>query len=183
MTIPDRGIEMSVHLQRIRVTHTTSRQSDAGTDDRVDLRLFIDPHPWTTYPFKGWRSLELDSSRDDRQRGATESYELDLTEGSLGISVSGTTVPRGIAFSGFARVRCAAWFLTINGSDWWQALSYRFEGLFKEMRFIPGTIDAYEVVDLGWLVMSERSSPLDMSTDSSEGVGWHHIIIDGPLPA
>ena len=28
---------MSVHLQRIRVTHTTSRQSDAGTDDRVDL--------------------------------------------------------------------------------------------------------------------------------------------------
>ena len=85
---------MSVHLQRIRVTHTTSRQSDAGTDNRVDLRFFIDPHPWTTYPFKGWRSLQLDLSRDDRQRGATESYELDLTEGSLGISVSGTIVPR-----------------------------------------------------------------------------------------
>ena len=80
-------------------------------------------------------------------------------------------------------MRCAAWFLTISGSDWWQALSYRFEGLFKEMRFIPGTIDTYEVVDLGWLVMSERTSSLDMSTDSSEGVGWHHIILDGPLPA
>jgi len=45
---------MSVHLQKVRVTHTTSTREHAGTDDRVDLRFFIDPNAWSTYPHKGW---------------------------------------------------------------------------------------------------------------------------------
>ena len=174
---------MSVHLQKVRVTHTTSTREHAGTDDRVDLRFFIDPNAWSTYPHKGWRDFKLDSSRDDRQRGAKETYELDLTIGDIGISVSGVIVPRGIAFPSFARVRSAALFLRIKGSDWWQARNYRVEGLFKELRPVPGTIDSFEIVDHGWLVMTERTTVLEMSTDSSEGVTWHHLIIDGPLPA
>ena len=173
---------MSIHLQQMRVTHTTANISDAGTDDRVDLQFFIDPHPRTSYPFRGWRTIKLDSARDDRKRGVTESYPIDFTEGNIGINVSGTNVPRGIAFESFARVRCAAFFLVIRGSDWWRAQNYRVEGHFEEMRFIPGSIDSSEIVDHGWLEMSVRSLPLDMSTDSSEGVAWHHLIIDGALP-
>lgn len=174
---------MSIHLQKMRIIHTTSTTADAGTDSRVDLRFFIDPQGLSTYPHKGWRTIELDSARDDRVRGRTDTYEIDLTEGTIGMALSGTPVPRGIAFPTFARVRCAAFFLKIDGSDWWQAQSYRVEGLFKEMRSVPGTIDSFAVVDRGWLLMSERNDPLDMSTDTSEGVTWHHIIIDGALPA
>jgi hypothetical protein len=173
---------MSIHLQQLQITHTTANVSDAGTDDTVDLRFFIDPHSLMTYPFKGWRTIKLDSSRDDRKRGVTESYSIDLTSGDIGISVSGTSVPRGIAFDSFARVRSAAFFLVIRGSDWWRAQNYRVLGLFKELRFIGGTIDSFEVVDHGLLAMSMRSTPLDMSTDSSEGVTWHHLVIDGALP-
>ena len=174
---------MSVHLQKIRVTHTTSTRNNAGTDDRVDLRIFIDPDALTTFASQGWRDFELDSARDDRQRGATDTYELDLTTGSIGMSWGGTAVPRGIAFPSFASVRSAALFLKTSGSDWWQLQSYRIEGLFKEMPYVPGTIDSFSVTDHGWLVMAERNTPLEMSADSSEGVSWHHVIVDGRLPA
>jgi hypothetical protein len=174
---------MSVHLQKIRVTHTTSTRKDAGTDARVDLRLFIDPNALQTYPNNGWRDFTLDSSRDDRQRGATETYEIDFTTGRIGASVSGVAVPRGVAFPSFMHARAAVMFLKIYGADWWQAQNYRVEGLFQEMRYVAGTIDSFQVVDHGWLLMAERNAPLDMSTDASEGVTWHHVVIDGALPA
>jgi len=174
---------MSIHLQRLRVTHTTATRRYADTDDAVDLRFFIDPHAFTTYPYKGWRAVELDSARNDRQQGQTDTYEIALTEGDIGMSVSGTTVPRGIAFENFAKVRSAVFFLKIRGDDWWVLSSYRLQGLFQELRYVPGTIDSFQVIDHGWLVMAERSSEISMSTDASEGAAWHHIIIDGPLPA
>ena len=89
-----------------------------------------------------------------------------------------TTVSRGIAFPSFAQVRKLLFSLKIGGSDWWQPESYQMEGSFQELRLAPGTINSSEVVDHGWLVMAQQDNPLDMSTDSSEGGTWHHLLID-----
>ena len=165
---------MTVYLQKLRLTHTTANQRYADTDSGVYLDLFIDPSDSSTYPYSGWKSFLLDSSRDDRERGVEETYEIDFTLETTGVSesIGGTIVPNGIRFSNLTDVNTLVAFLRIRGADWWLVKDYKLEGQFKEVAYFPGPI-----VDHEWLTLSLNSYPINLSTDKSEGVSTHHIII------
>jgi hypothetical protein len=133
----------------------------------------------TTFPTKGWNRLNLDHRWDDREQGRTEMYEVDFQEGDIGINISGTNVPRGIAFNDFNHARTASFWLRMKGDDWWKIDHYNLLGYFKELRHVPGTIDSFQTIDHGWLLMARRDGDVDMSTDPSEGKTWHFIDLNG----
>lgn len=124
---------MSIHLQRVRLFATTKDERDAGTDSGVDLWFYATKHSLTTYPTKGWNHQELDHSWDDRERGRTEMYEVDFQGGDLGMSLSGTPVPRGIAFNDLNHARTGMFWLQMKGDDWWKIDHYYLLGYFKEL--------------------------------------------------
>jgi len=170
---------MSVHLQKIRLFATTKDLPDAGTDSGVELWFYVNSNPWTTFPNKGWNRTNLDHPWDDRERGRTEMYEIDFQVGNIGVSVSGTPVPKGIAYSDFTNARTGSFWLKMKGNDWWKIDHYYLLGYFKELRHVPGTIDSFQTIDHGWLLMARRDGDVDMSTDPTEGKTWHLIELNG----
>jgi hypothetical protein len=95
------------------------------------------------------------------------------------IGLNGTTVPCGIAFSDFIHARTGAFWLRMVGENWWRIDHYYLLGYFQELRHIRGTIDTFEVVDHGWLLMARQDGNVSMSTDPLEGAIWHHIELNG----
>jgi hypothetical protein len=172
---------MSIHLQRIRLFATTKDQADAGTDSGVTLWYYINLHVMTTFPTKGWNSQELARPWKDRERGRTDVYEVDFRTGEHELIVSGTTVPRGIAFSDFVHARTGSFWLRMMGEDWWKLDHYYLLGSFQELRHVLGTIDVFETIDHGWLLMARRDGDVEWSTDPLEGATWHHIELNGTL--
>jgi hypothetical protein len=170
---------MSVHLQQIRFFATTKDQPEAGTDSGVEFWFYVNDHSLTTFPTSGWNRQVLDHPWDDREKGRTELYEIDFKAGDTAISLSGTTVPRGIAFNDFTHARTASFTLRMRGDDWWRIDHYYLLGHFKELRHVPGTIDSFETINHGWLLMSRRDADVDMSTDPTEGMAWHFIDLNG----
>lgn len=170
---------MSVHLQKIRYIATTKDQPDAGTDSGVELWFYVNSDPWTTFPTKGWNQQDLDHSWNDRERGRTEMYEVDFQGGDIQLNLSGTPVPKGIGFQDFTHSRTGSFWLRMKGSDWWRIDHYYLIGYFKELRHVPGTIDSFQTIDHGWLLMARRDGDVDMSTDPSEGKTWHFIELNG----
>ena len=169
---------MSVHLQRIRFLTTTKDEKGAGTDDGVDLWYHVNNHLWTTLRPLGWYAEELNHKLNDRERGRTDMYELDFRRG-VGVSVSGTSVPQGIAFNDFTHARTGSFWLRMKGKDWWKLDHYYLLGDFRELRHLPDTIDSFNNIHYGWLMMARREGDVEMSTDPSEGQTWHHIELNG----
>jgi hypothetical protein len=177
---------MSIHLQKMRLYATTKDQNNAGTDDGVDLWMYIDPHSLTTFPLQKpperWLIQKLDHDNyNDRERGRTDSYDVDFQGGDLGMALSGTSVPRGIAFNDWVAARSFPIFLRMKGNDWWRIDSYSLLGYFQELSYVPGTIDSFKVINHYWRLMAQQSEDIDMSTDPSEGTKWHHIQLNGPF--
>ena len=170
---------MSVHLQKIRFFATTKDVKNAGTDSGVEMWYYVKYHPWTTYPNLGWNAKNLNHRWNDRERGRTEMYEIDFQGGNIGKNVSGTPVPKGIAFNDFSHARTATFWLKMKGRDWWKINHYYLMGYFRELRHVPGTIDMFEIKDHGWLLMARRDGDVDMSKDPSEGKTWHLIDLNG----
>ena len=170
---------MSVHLMKTRLLATTKDEPSAGTDSGVELWYWVNSHSWTTFPTKGWNASNLDHSWNDRERGRTEMYEVDFQGGDIGISVSGTTVPRGVAYNDLVQARTGTFWIRMKGDDWWKIDSYFLLGYFKELSHVPGTIDSFSTTDLGWLLMARRDADVNMSTDPGEGKTWHHIELNG----
>ncbi len=170
---------MSVHLQKIRFFATTKDEAYAGTDTGVELWIYVASNSLTTFPTTGWHTQNLDHSWDDRERGRTEMYELDFQEGEFGTSISGTPVPKGIAFSDFTQARTGSVWLRAKGKDWWKIDHYYLLGYFKELSHVSGTIDSFQTIDHEWLLMARRDGDVDMSTDPSEGYAWHSIDLNG----
>ena len=170
---------MSVHLQRMRLFATTRNQACAGTDSGVMLWYYVNSHVLTTFPTKGWNSQALARPWLDRERGHTDVYETDFRSSECELIVSGTTVPRGIAFADFVQSRTGSFWLRMMGQDWWKIEHYYLLGYFQELRHILGTIDAFETIDHGWLLMARRDGDVTMSTDPAEGATWHHIELNG----
>jgi hypothetical protein len=169
---------MSVHLQTVRLFATTENRPNAGSDDGVEFWFHVDPHLLTTYTPAGWNAVTLSHPWDDRERGRTEMYEVSFKAGDVEVAVSGTIVPRGLAFNDFAHARSASFWVRMRGNDWWRIDHYYLVGRFKELEHIPGTIDSFRTIDHGWLLIARREGDVDMSTDPSEGVAWHHIALN-----
>jgi hypothetical protein len=170
---------MSVHLQRIRLFATTKDQAEAGADSGVLLWYYVNSHVLTTFPTKGWNSQELTRPWKDRERGRTEVYEADFRTGERELIVSGTTIPRGIAFPDFVQARTGSFWLRMTGDECWRIAHYYLLGYFQELRHVLGTIDTFETVDYGWLLMARRDGDINMSIDPAEGATWHHIELNG----
>lgn len=154
---------MSIHLQKVRLFVTTSNRSSSGTDSDVFFYFYVPDGSFTTYPDKGWRSVEIDNPGDDRERGDTDLYEVDFTIGDIGVNISGTNVPRGIGYANFVDVHGSSFWLRMGGSDMWRANHYHLLGYFKELRYVPGTIDSFAEHDLGWRLMASRDNDFTMN--------------------
>jgi len=170
---------MSIHLQRVRFFATTKNQKNAGTDSGVDMWYYVNNHPWTTHPDKGWNTKTLNHSWNDRERGRTEMYEIDFRTGEYGMAVSGTTVPKGIAFKDWYEARSFGIWLRMKGDDWWKIDHYYLLGYYQELQYVEGTIDSFRTLNHDWLLMARRDDDVELSTDPSEGKTWHQIILNG----
>jgi hypothetical protein len=169
---------MSIHLQKIRLIITTKDEPYAGTDSEVELRFYVNHHSRTTFPTKGWHKFKLDNPWNDRERGRTDMYEIDFEEEV--IEGADPTAPRGIAFNNFEAAHSANFRLKIKGNDWWKIDQYTLLGYFLETKPIPASgAGEEEVIDHGWRLMAQRDDDLEMSTDESEGVASHSIVLNG----
>jgi hypothetical protein len=172
---------MSVHLQRVRFSVRTKNQFLAGTNSTVRLWFEVDEtqnHPEFD---QGLNSIDLDHPyHDDFQRGASDSYELDLgASSSSGRSRGGVPVPNGLEFASLDEARTLRFHLEIGGKDRWIFDRYALGGYFKEMRLVEGTKDEYEIIDLGWVEMARQTGDVSMSTDTNEGVPAYDIELNG----
>ena len=169
---------MSVHLQKTRLYTTTKNQKDAGTDAAIEFG-FDAPSQLTTYPTPGWNWQALDHPWDDFEEGRSDAYEVDYQGGNRGMSVSGTPVPRGLGFANWQEARKAKFKLRTKGNDWLRLDHYAMLGYFRELRHVPGTIDSFDTIDHGWLLMSWRDRDIDLSTDPREGTRTHSFKLNG----
>jgi hypothetical protein len=171
---------MPLYLQRLRFSVRTMEHRLAGTNSKVELHYVIDAshnHP-TLEPDE--YCLHLDHPfHDDFKRGAIDSYEIDLAEGSSMRAENGVAVPNGLYLADWNAARKLVFHLTIDGGDRWDLDRYILAGDFKELR--PGADDSAppEVVDLGWIEMARHEGKLSMSTNPDEGVAEIPIALDG----
>lgn len=88
-------------------------------------------------------------------------------------------MPRGIAFSDFVHARTGSFWLRMMGYERWKIAHYYLLGYFQELRHVLGTVDRFETIDQGWLLMARRDGDINMSADPAEGATWHHIELNG----
>jgi hypothetical protein len=172
---------LSVHLQTIRLYTTTENLPHADTDTGIELWYFITTTRVVNGVVRvrhGWKSWALDNPWDDRERGQTDMYEIDLADLSDVEQIwAGQPMPQGVPFHTLESVRLAPFYLKAMGRDWWLAGDHALYGRFVELiETAPGG-----VVDLGWRHLAQPSHELAMSEDLTEGSGWHQIVINGTL--
>jgi hypothetical protein len=153
---------MSKWLDKVRLVVTTKDVANAGTDDRVDLEYFLDNE---------WKAERLNHAWDDRERGRTEMYEVDIEPPALGTSID----PPGHEIGNWSDVKQTRFRLRIRGNDAWLIDSYFLLGHFYDSVSHPAK-------DLGWHLMAYRDDDVWMSTDNTEGRELFDIEINGPLP-
>ena len=169
-------------LQRVRLFLTTANAPNAGTDSGVRLHYFASTarlaEDSTQIRHRDrWHHWDLDNPWDDRERGRTDSYEIDLTGFSdLGSIVGGIPIPNGVGFPTMEEVRRRPFYVEIRADDWWQMDGYVLYGHFKH---IPSPLT--HIDDLGWVEMARLETDTDLSSDDSEGSRWHQILINGSL--
>lgn len=148
-------------VRRILWTFHTSNRRHSGTDSPVSIDILRDGRRLSYI----WQEPG-NTARLDRGEVATYSWTFPNLSG-VGVAVSGQAVPYTEKFAnGFAgHLQCV---LKIWGDDLWRVgdiESYVVEG---QMRFTPGTIDAWQWVETPHRVNFAGEDVL--STDRSEGV-------------
>jgi hypothetical protein len=183
---------MSIHLQRVRLSVTTGKGKNDGTDDAVFLDFNVRPHPLSSYGSTGWQRENLDTPDNDRERGRTDVYNLNFTSVAddqdvivgVGASVYTTfSIPEGIAFDSFEKVRDMPFFLILNGDDFWKLASYNLMGHFMESWTPPNAIDSNVIYDHGWLLLTAHDVSIGLSQDPDEAPrSFLPLIIDAAFP-
>ncbi len=167
---------MSIHLERVRLFVTTGEK--VNSDIALDLKIcfYVDCHCLTTFPIKGWNKKRLTHPWE----GRTEIYEIEFQErGGITKNLGGTPVPFGIAFDDFVHVRTASFWLRMKRDKTLKIEHYYLLGNFVEMLQVPGTIDSFQSLHHGWLLMARRGDDVDMSLDPQGNAIWHHIELNG----
>ena len=175
---------MSVHIQRIRLYTRTKDERNAGTDDHVHLDWRMPNHMWSTYEKAiggSTPTFRLDNPWDDRERGRTDMFEIDLQRGTEDIIVNGTTVPRGVAFHSWSHAKGTSISLQALGNDLWRMDHYLLFGDFEELRVAPGTTDQLQRVDHGWLLMAFHEGDVNLSKNPDEGLQFYPLNLNGPF--
>lgn len=171
---------MPLYLQRLRVSVRTKNQRFAGTNSSAKLWYTIDDDHRHPILEPGDYSLALDHPfHDDFQRGAIDSYELNLAEGSSGIQKDGVAIPNGLTLRDFDHARQMKFRLVIEGSDLWTFDRLTLAGYFKELKPSPENSGDSEVHDLGWLEMGRLNQENAMSTNPTEGTAELPIELNG----
>lgn len=148
-------------VTRISWTIKTSDTRHSGTDSPVTIRIFRDGARIL------WANVEPGhTSRLDRGELKTYFWEF-RNPSNIGVAISGKAVPYTEDFLDGVEghLRC---MFEIHGDDLWRVLDISSVVLTGEMRFIPGTIDAWDWVQTPKTFNFPGSDIL--STDSGEGV-------------
>ena len=157
---------MSKWLDKVRLVVTTKDIANAGTDDRIDLEYFLDNE---------WKSERLNHAWDDRERGRTEMYEVEIEPPDL----VNSTDPPGYPLDNWSDVKQTRFRLRTHGNDAWLIDCYFLLGHF----YGAGATLTQPKEDLGWHLMAYTDGDVWMSTDNSEGRELLDIEINGPLPS
>jgi hypothetical protein len=148
-------------VTRIYWTIKTSGAAWSGTDDLVTIRIFRDGYRLLLANVEPGNTTRLD-------QGELRTYYWEFKNPSnIGVAVSGKTVPytEDFPYDVEGHLQC---MFEIYGDDLWRVLDISSVVLTGEMKFIPGTIDAWD-----WVQTPKNFYfPGDdiLSTDPSEGV-------------
>lgn len=177
---------MSIVLQEFRLFITTEYGRNDGTDDSVFLDFNIKANNLSSYPYTGWKRIDLNNSGDDREPGNTDLYDVKFypvsaSNGGITVEIaidSSTTVhiPPGIAFDGFEDLRGMPFFLILGGNDKWRIKHYFLMGHIVETWVPPNAIDSNKTYDHGWILMASNDTSFCLSGDPSEAPSPFHVI-------
>ena len=185
-----------VILQNIRFFVTTSDERKAGTDSKVVLEYWIQPHSYSSHSARGWQRTSLTTRYNARERAQTDLYEiyfrplpippctgicLDPTDSSTTFGAGPPS--QGIAFDTFTAVRNMPFRLVIEGKDWWKVDHWHMFGHFvidhPERIVIEGGVSKTHI---GWLHMGANDRDVGLSTDPKEAHLPFHPILLSMLP-
>lgn len=149
-----------MNVRRIEWTFHTSNTQYSGTDSPVSVDIYRDG----TRLAYIWQEPG-NTSRLNRGEVGTYWWTFQNLSG-IGVAVSGQAVPYTEAFpngyAGHLKVVIKIW-----GDDLWRVGTIESSVVEGKMKFIPGTIDAWEWVETPHKVTFPGEDVL--STDSSEG--------------
>jgi hypothetical protein len=148
------------HVTRIDWTVQTGSQWWSGTDTAVKIEIYRDQDLI--------KRLNLEPGNTPRlNRGEFANYFwIFESPDDIGVAISGTAVPYSVTFpngvAGHLRVKLIA-----QGDDAWEKVSIDSFVTTGNLRYVPGTIDAY-----AWIEDFQEfffGQDVVISTDSGEG--------------